>query len=106
MNDIGKKAKVYYVTTLAVTWSLWIISMLIAVSRSVSIPYNEGFYSIVTKGFASSDQAILYIVFSLAVYGPALGALVSRSLNKKAQLSAVPRQGNKGFGCPENGYVS
>ena len=81
--------------TLAITWSLWIVAMLFSIARNVSIPYNEGFFTIVTKGFASGEQAFLYILFSLAVYGPLVGALLTRILYKTPQQQATepPKKG-------------
>lgn len=83
MNPIKGKSFLFYGLTLLITWLLWILAMVFAIKDNISIPYNEGFFSVVTKGFENSEAAILYVLFSAAVYGPLAGALITRLYYRK-----------------------
>lgn len=105
MDPVAKKTARYYISALLITWLLWIVSMIISIKNDISIPYNEGFYNVVTKGFESSRQMILYIVFGLAVYGPLLAALVEKFLfNPKVKAKSNPAK-EKRRGLPGKWYA-
>lgn len=105
MNPVIRKTARYYTFAILFTWLLWILSMIISINNEVSIPYNEGFYSVVTKGFESSKQMILYIVFGLAVYGPLLAVLIEKYLfQRKNKIEGSPSNEKKSC-LPGKWYV-
>lgn len=77
-----KKLNIYLISTFIFTWVLWITAMYFAITKYVSIPYNEGLLSIVLNGYNSPLQALLYIVFSLAVYGPFAAIYITALITK------------------------
>lgn len=78
MNLIKKNVCLYYAISLFFTWALWIGAMVYGIINKISIPYNEGFFKIITEGFSSNKQMFAYIIFSLAVYGPLISSLILR----------------------------
>ena len=69
-----------------------IISMVSSSIYNIQIPYNEGFYSIIKDGFNNNLQLIVYIIFSLTVYGPFIAYLVNRNkvvLNNKVPVNKI-----------------
>lgn len=77
----------FYLIAIGITWFFWIISMVSSNIYNIQIPYNEGLYSIIKNGFNNNLQLILYVLFSLAVYGPVIAYLVNRN---KVVLNKVP----------------
>jgi membrane protease YdiL (CAAX protease family) len=74
-NNVLKK---FYLIAICITWFLWTVSMILSNVYNVKILHNEGFYSIFKNGFNSNLQLVIYVIFSLAVYGP----VISWFLNK------------------------
>jgi membrane protease YdiL (CAAX protease family) len=74
-NNVLKK---FYLIAICITWFLWTVSMILSNIYNVNIPHNEGFYSIFKNGFNSNLQLVIYVIFSLAVYGPVISWFLNR----------------------------
>ena len=67
----------YFVVAYAFTWLLWVPPLLDAMSRGWAMPSPDKYAQLAAEGFADNRHLLLALVFSVAVYGPLLGALIA-----------------------------
>lgn len=72
---------IYLVLAYGITWILWVPSMIIATRQGYLLPTIDNIPLLVQNGFADARHLVVSVAFSLAVYGPLVGALVSTSLD-------------------------
>ncbi|MEQ8199416.1 MAG: CPBP family intramembrane glutamic endopeptidase [Clostridiaceae bacterium] len=87
MDKSIKRTVIYYSIALLFSWTFWIIAMVASIKGNIAIPYNEGIYSIFSNGYESSEQKNIHFIFSLAVYGPLIGAIIVKLLFKDSSNS-------------------
>jgi hypothetical protein len=76
---------VYLFVAYAFTWLLWIPALLDALPRGWAMPSPDQYALLAAKGFADNRHLLLALAFSVAVYGPLLGALVATGYEHAAQ---------------------
>ena len=59
------------------TWLLWIPPLLEALPRGWALPSPDRYAQLAAEGFADNRHLLLALTFSIAVYGPLLGALIA-----------------------------
>lgn len=59
------------------TWLLWVPPLLEALPRGWAMPSPDKYAQLAVEGFADNQHLLLALVFSVAVYGPLLGALIA-----------------------------
>jgi uncharacterized protein len=59
------------------TWLLWVPPLLEALPRRWALPSPDKYAQLAVEGFADNQHLLLALVFSVAVYGPLLGALIA-----------------------------
>jgi uncharacterized protein len=64
------------------TWALWIPPLLIATRMGLALPSPNNYVRLASEGFAGGTHVVLAAVFSLAVYGPLIGAIVAMALEQ------------------------
>jgi membrane protease YdiL (CAAX protease family) len=69
---------VYFVLAYFFTWLCWIPTILISIGQGWALP--PPFPSLLGLNFASSEQVIVFLVFTMANYGPLTAAVVSSLL--------------------------
>lgn len=72
---------IYLILAYGITWILWVPSMIIATRQGYLLPTIDNIPLLVQNGFADARHLVVSVAFSLAVYGPLVGALVSTSLD-------------------------
>lgn len=68
---------IYFVVAYAFTWLLWVPPLLAALPRGWAMPSPDNYAQLAAEGFADNQHLLLALVFSVAVYGPLLGALIA-----------------------------
>ena len=68
---------IYLVVAYAFTWLLWVPPLLAALPEGWAMPSPDSYAELATEGFAGSRHLLLAVTFSVAVYGPLLGALIA-----------------------------
>lgn len=68
------------------SWVLWIPPLLIAIRQGLVLPSPDNYARLAAEGFASGQHGMLALIFSVAVYGPLIGAC----------LALAYEQGSKG----------
>lgn len=76
---------VYLFVAYAFTWLLWIPALLDALPRGWAMPSPDQYALLAAKGFADNRHLLLALAFSVAVYGPLLGALVATGYEHGSQ---------------------
>jgi len=66
----------YLILANGITWLCWIPTLIIASKQGYLLPTIDGFTAFVQSGFSDANHLIVSVVFSLAVYGPLIGALI------------------------------
>jgi membrane protease YdiL (CAAX protease family) len=64
------------------TWALWIPPLLIAIRQRLVLPSPDNYARLVAEGFAGRRHVTLAIIFSLAVYGPLIGACLATAVER------------------------
>src|SRR5918997_1884206 len=64
------------------TWVLWIPPVLIATREGYVLPSPDQYARLAAEGFSGSRHVTLAIIFSLAVYGPLIGALLALAVEQ------------------------
>ena len=59
------------------TWALWIPAVLSAIRQGLVLPSPDNYARLAAEGFSGEQHVILAIIFSLAVYGPLIGACLA-----------------------------
>ncbi len=59
------------------TWALWIPPLLSAIRQGLVLPSPDNYTRLAAEGFSSGQHVMLAIIFSLAVYGPLIGACLA-----------------------------
>lgn len=75
----------YFVVAYAFTWLLWVPPLLDALPRGWAMPSPDRYAHFAVEGFAGDRHLLLAVVFTVAVYGPLLGALIATSREQGAQ---------------------
>lgn len=81
-----KKASIYYISTLVFSWACWIASMVYASVKGVPLLFNEGIYTVLAASGTTSNQVWLFLIFTLAPYGPLFGVLMAKKLTRTGGL--------------------
>ena len=68
---------IYLVVAYAFTWLLWVPPLLDALPRGWALPSPDKNAQLAVEGFANNRHLLLALTFSVAVYGPLLGALIA-----------------------------
>lgn len=66
----------YLVLAYGITWLCWIPALAVATRHGYLLPTIDRFADFVRTGFADATHALLAAVFTLAVYGPFVAALI------------------------------
>ena len=77
---------IYLIVANLWTWLLWIPPLLIAIRQGLLLPSPDNYARLAAEGFSGGQHVLLAIIFSLAVYGPLIGAC----------LALAYEQGSKG----------
>src|SRR5918997_4418409 len=64
------------------TWVLWIPPVLIATREGYVLPSPDQYARLAAEGFSGSRHVTLALMFSLAVYGPLIGALLALAVEE------------------------
>jgi len=72
---------IYLILANGITWILWVPSMIVATRQGYLLPTIDNVPILVRNGFADARHLVVSVAFSLAVYGPLIGALVSTRLD-------------------------
>ena len=70
------------------TWLCWIPSLSVAARRGYTLPVLGSYRDLSANGLESAEHLVWAIVFSLAVYGPLLAALVTTQVREAAAWAA------------------
>ena len=73
----GNQITLYLAVSFGITWACWIPSLIIARNNGWALPFTQNLTGLFRDGFADSRHLMVSILFSLAVYGPLLGAAVA-----------------------------
>lgn len=68
---------IYLVVANLWTWALWIPPVLNAIRQGLVLPSPDNYARLAAEGFSGGQHMTLAIVFSLAVYGPLIGACLA-----------------------------
>jgi len=68
---------IYLIVAFLWTWALWIPSALSAIQQGLVLPSPDNYARLATEGFAGGQHVMLAAIFSLAVYGPLIGACLA-----------------------------
>ena len=80
----------YLILANGITWLGWIPALFIASKQGYLLPTMDGFAAFVRSGFSDINHVIVVVVFSLAVYGPIIGALiVTRMVSGKVGVTEL-----------------
>jgi hypothetical protein len=71
---------VYLTLSYSITWLCWIPTLLIANQRGYLLPTIANFGKLAQSGFSDPQHVVISIIFSIAVYGPLIAALVATLL--------------------------
>lgn len=83
----------YVVLGYAITWVIWIPTLLIARREGYVLPLAPQYATLLRDGFRDARHAAVAIIFSLAVYGPLAGALVATRIESgKAGIADLLRR--------------
>lgn len=81
METAAKRRKrsipIYLLVANLFTWLLWIPPLIVALPRGWAMPSPNNYAQLVGAGFAGNQHVLLALTFSIAVYGPLLGALIA-----------------------------
>jgi hypothetical protein len=66
----------YLILANGITWLCWIPTLVIASKQDYLLPTIDGFAAFVQSGFSDANHLIVSVVFSLAIYGPLIGAFI------------------------------
>ena len=66
----------YLILAYGITWLCWIPSLIVSTGQGYLLPTIDGFAKFIESGFPDTNHIIIAVVFSLAVYGPLVGALI------------------------------
>jgi uncharacterized protein len=75
---------VFFVLAYGITWICWISSMLVARAGGYLLPTMANFFQLRREGFEGSGHLWTSVLFSFAVYGPLIGAVVASLLEKRS----------------------
>jgi hypothetical protein len=77
-NRRGHRSLLIYLSVAyAFTWLLWVPPLLDALPRGWALPSPDKYAQLAAEGFANNRHVLLAVTFSVAVYGPLLGALIA-----------------------------
>jgi hypothetical protein len=77
-NRMGHRSlPVYFIVAYAFTWLLWVPPLLNALPRGWAMPSPDNYAHLAAEGFTNERHLLLALTFSVAVYGPLLGALIA-----------------------------
>jgi len=71
---------VFLVLSNSITWLCWIPTLLIANQRGYLLPTIANFAKLAQSGFSDPQHIVISVIFSMAVYGPLIAALVATLL--------------------------
>jgi hypothetical protein len=72
----GRSLLIYLSVAYAFTWLLWVPPLLDALPRGWALPSPDKYPPLAAEGFVDNRHLLLALTFSVAVYGPLLGALI------------------------------
>lgn len=75
----------YLFVSYAFTWLLWVPPLLDALPRGWAMPSPDQYAHFAAEGFAGTWHLLLAATFSVAVYGPLLGALIATGYERGSQ---------------------
>ena len=85
-----KSIWIYLLIANGFTWLLWLPPLILARNYNLALPTINNFALLVREGYSSNFHLTISIVFSLAVYGPFIAALIAASAdNGKAAVSEL-----------------
>lgn len=88
--DKHYKLPLFLFLAYGITWLLWIPALVIANAQGYLLPSILNVSGLSETGFENSQHLQISILFSLAVYGPLIAALIATALEKgKAGLSEL-----------------
>jgi uncharacterized protein len=77
-NRRGHRSLLIYLSVAyAFTWLLWVPPLLDALPRGWALPSPDKYAQLAAEGFVNNRHVLLAVTFSVAVYGPLLGALIA-----------------------------
>jgi uncharacterized protein len=79
---------VYVALANGLTWLCWIPALIVADRRDYLLPTTANFARLLREGFVDRQHAAIAALFSLAVYGPLIAALVAVSLESGRSVLA------------------
>ena len=80
----------YLILAYGITWLGWIPALIVSIGQGYLLPTIDGFATFIQSGFSDTNHILIVVVFSLAVYGPLVGALiVTRSDSGKAGVAEL-----------------
>ncbi len=85
----GKRVTLYLAVSFGITWACWIPSLITARNNGWPLPVMQNLTGLYRDGFVSSDHLIFSILFSVAVYGPLIGAFVASTVSRPGKLFAA-----------------
>jgi len=80
----------YLILAYGITWLCWIPSLIISTANGYLLPTTDNFTTFIQSGFSNTNHILISVVFSLAVYGPLVGAfVVTRLGSDKAGIAEL-----------------
>lgn len=73
---LTKKAKVYLLISFAWTWICWIVAYLVSIAYGLELSLDSTIFNLATR-FWGNKSFLPQLMFSLAVYGPLIGFLLT-----------------------------
>jgi len=81
---------IYLIIANGFTWLLWLPTLILARDHNLPLPTITNFTLLAREGYSSPFHLLISILFSLAVYGPFIAALIaSRAESGKSGLSSL-----------------
>ena len=71
----------YLILAYGITWLGWIPTLIISTGQGYLLPTMDGFATFIQSGFSDTNHIFIVVAFSLAVYGPLVGALIATRLD-------------------------
>ena len=71
----------YLILAYGITWLCWIPTLIISTRQGYLLPTIDGFATFIQSGFSDTNHIFIVVAYSLAVYGPLVGALIVTRLD-------------------------
>ncbi len=80
----------YLILAYGITWLGWVPALVMSTRQGYLLPTLDGFAAFIQSGFSDTNHILIVVAFSLAVYGPLVGALIATRLDSgKAGIAGL-----------------